>query len=365
MLGHELRNPLTPIVTALEILRRRGRNDDELELIDRQVSHLRRLVDDLLDVSRITRGKVELHTEHIELSVDRRAGRRSGAPAVPAKATAPDGRHRRARARRRRRSIAARAGVRQPAHQRREVQRRGHRGVSRRRSGAAIASSSQVRDQGEGIEPEMLDRVFDLFVQRGQPADRAQSGLGLGLTIVRNLITLHGGTVRAKSEGRGRGTVVVVDLPIAHELTMPSRAASRRAPPGAHFAPARRATFSSSTTMRMCERVSADSSACTAIKRRRRRRTVGAEDRRGTSAARRARRHRSAGNGRLRVRSAAAAHAADRTSTRRDHRLRPAVGPRAVARRGLRRASRQAGRHRHAAAAARVDRVAETPRGQL
>ena len=69
MLGHELRNPLTPIVTALEILRRRGRNDDELELIDRQVSHLRRLVDDLLDVSRITRGKVELHTEHIELSV--------------------------------------------------------------------------------------------------------------------------------------------------------------------------------------------------------------------------------------------------------------------------------------------------------
>ena len=84
----------------------------------------------------------------------------------------------------------------------------------------------QVRDQGEGIEPEMLDRVFDLFVQRGQPADRAQSGLGLGLTIVRNLITLHGGTVRAKSEGRGKGTMVVVDLPVAHALTIPMRRVS-------------------------------------------------------------------------------------------------------------------------------------------
>jgi CheY-like chemotaxis protein len=73
----------------------------------------------------------------------------------------------------------------------------------------------QVRDQGEGIEPEMLERVFDLFVQRLQPADRAQSGLGLGLTIARNLITLHGGTVRAQSDGAGRGTTIVVDLPAA------------------------------------------------------------------------------------------------------------------------------------------------------
>jgi CheY-like chemotaxis protein len=73
----------------------------------------------------------------------------------------------------------------------------------------------QVRDQGEGIEPEMLDRVFDVFVQRPQPADRARSGLGLGLTIARNLITLHGGTVRAESEGAGRGTTIVVDLPVA------------------------------------------------------------------------------------------------------------------------------------------------------
>src|SRR5262249_28273019 len=69
MLGHELRNPLAPIVTALELLRRRGRDDEELELIDRQVAHLRRLVDDLLDVSRITRGHVELHLEPIDIAM--------------------------------------------------------------------------------------------------------------------------------------------------------------------------------------------------------------------------------------------------------------------------------------------------------
>jgi CheY-like chemotaxis protein len=74
----------------------------------------------------------------------------------------------------------------------------------------------------------MLDRVFDLFVQRGQPADRAQSGLGLGLTIVRNLIALHGGSVRAQSEGRGRGTVLVVDLPLAPAV----RIRSNRTSPG-------------------------------------------------------------------------------------------------------------------------------------
>ena len=87
-----------------------------------------------------------------------------------------------------------------------------------------------MSDHGEGIEPEMLDRVFDLFVQRGQDADRAQSGLGLGLTIVRNLVTLHGGTVRAKSEGRGKGTVVVVEIPAVTAESPPSaRSSSDRA----------------------------------------------------------------------------------------------------------------------------------------
>lgn len=225
MLGHELRNPLTPIVTALEILRRRGRNDDELELIDRQVSHLRRLVDDLLDVSRITRGKVDLHTEHIELSLVATQAVEVARPLFQ---------------RKRQRltvDIAAR-GLVVDADPSRLVQafanlltnaaKFSDEGtevyLAAERQGDRVVT--QVRDQGEGIDPEMLDRVFDLFVQRGQPADRAQSGLGLGLTIVRNLITLHGGTVRAKSDGRGRGTVVFVDLPVAQELSAPARLVS-------------------------------------------------------------------------------------------------------------------------------------------
>jgi PAS domain S-box-containing protein len=225
MLGHELRNPLTPIVTALEILRRRGRNDDELELIDRQVSHLRRLVDDLLDVSRITRGKVELNTEHIELSL-------VAAQAVEVARPLFQRKRQRLTV-----DIAAR-GLVVDADASRLVQafanlltnaaKFSDEGTevflgAERRGDRIVAT---VRDQGEGIDPEMLDRVFDLFVQRGQPADRAQSGLGLGLTIVRNLITLHHGTVRALSEGRGQGTVVVVDLPIAPEAPAPSRRSS-------------------------------------------------------------------------------------------------------------------------------------------
>jgi PAS domain S-box-containing protein len=222
MLGHELRNPLTPIVTALEILRRRGRHDDELELIDRQVAHLRRLVDDLLDVSRITRGKVDLNTEHIELSLIAAQAVEVARPLFQRK-------------RQRLTVEMAARGLVVDADPSRLVQAFANLltnaakfsdentevFLSAERRGDRVIV--EVRDQGEGIEPEMLDRVFDLFVQRGQPADRAQSGLGLGLTIVRNLITLHGGTVRALSEGRGRGTVVVVDLPLAPAVMVPAR----------------------------------------------------------------------------------------------------------------------------------------------
>jgi CheY-like chemotaxis protein len=90
----------------------------------------------------------------------------------------------------------------------------------------------RVRDRGKGIEAEMLDRVFDLFEQRGQAADRAQSGLGLGLTIVRNLVTLHGGTVHAESDGPGKGTAVVIELPASIEASRPSaRSSADRARP--------------------------------------------------------------------------------------------------------------------------------------
>ena len=214
MLGHELRNPLSPIVSALEILRWNGRDDAELAVIERQVAHLRRLVDDLLDVSRITRGAVELHKERIELAAVAAQAMELARPLFEQKqqpvlmdiaahglmVDADPARLVQALA-----NLLTNAG--KYSEDRQEVffqaERQGDRIVV------------QVRDEGEGIAPEMIERVFDLFVQRPQPADRAQSGLGLGLTIARNLITLHGGTVRAQSEGEGRGTTIIVELPVA------------------------------------------------------------------------------------------------------------------------------------------------------
>jgi PAS domain S-box-containing protein len=238
MLGHELRNPLAPIVTALEILRRRGRDDEELELIDRQVAHLRRLVDDLLDVSRITRGRVELHMEPIDIAnvaaqaveVARPLFLRKRQPLrldIGTGLTVVGDHSRLVQAVA---NLLTNAGKFSDDEQ--EVR------LSAERSGQRVVIT--VTDQGEGIEPEMLDRVFDLFVQRGQPADRAQSGLGLGLTIVRNLVTLHGGTVRAKSEGRGKGTVVVVELPAAMASSQPfTRSPTDRARPVGESDPSR------------------------------------------------------------------------------------------------------------------------------
>ncbi|MQA89961.1 MAG: PAS domain S-box protein [Gemmatimonas sp.] len=214
MLGHELRNPLSPIVTALEVLRGKGYDDRELELIDRQVAHLRRLVDDLLDISRITRGKVELNLERTEFAVIAARAAEIARPLFQLKQQILQ-------------TDIARRGLSVHADPSRLVQafanlltnaaKYSEAGKEVYFGAARIGERIivQVRDEGEGIEPEMLERVFDLFVQRPQPVDRAQSGLGLGLTIVRNLITLHGGTVRAESAGPGKGTAVITELPAA------------------------------------------------------------------------------------------------------------------------------------------------------
>lgn len=220
MLGHELRNPLAPIVTSLEILSARGIADTELEVIRRQVSHLRRLVDDLLDVSSIAQGAVKLRMQPVELSV------------VAAQAVEVADPLFREKCQTLKVSIAPR-GLIVNADPSRLVQAFGnlltnaakYSKVGQEVQFAAERHSDRiavmVRDHGEGIEAEMLERVFEQFVQRPQPVDRAQSGLGLGLTIVRNLISLHGGTVRAESEGRGKGTTVFVDLPSALDATPP------------------------------------------------------------------------------------------------------------------------------------------------
>ncbi|HTI39046.1 MAG TPA: ATP-binding protein [Vicinamibacterales bacterium] len=214
MLGHELRNPLAPILTALQLLRLRGVQAGERErtIIERQVRHLVGLVDDLLDISRITRGKVRLSPVAAELSEAVAKGIELASPLleqhqhdlvidVPTRGFGvvadPD------RLAQVVSNLLTNAAKYTPPN-------------GQIRVSAALDEGEvvlRVRDTGIGIDPGMLPRVFDLFTQDGQAIDRAQGGLGLGLAIVRSLITLHGGSVVAASEGRGRGSEFIVRLP--------------------------------------------------------------------------------------------------------------------------------------------------------
>ncbi len=216
MLGHELRNPLSPILTALQLMKLRGDGGMEWErtVIERQVSHLTRLVDDLLDVSRIARGKVELKTEIVELAevvvraievasplLEQRAHvltldvPRAGLPveADPARLSQVVA------------NLLTNAARYTPPG--------GRVMVSAVAEGDSVAL--RVRDTGVGIEADVLPRLFEPFVQGRQEMDRPQGGLGLGLTIVRNLVERHGGSVEAHSDGPGAGSEFVVRLPLA------------------------------------------------------------------------------------------------------------------------------------------------------
>jgi signal transduction histidine kinase/DNA-binding response OmpR family regulator len=214
MLGHELRNPLAPIQTALQLMRLRGDQSlsNERRVIERQVEHVVRLVDDLLDVSRITRGKVELKRVEVELADVIAKAIEIAGPLVEEHAHILS-------------VDVPRTGLRVSADPVRMAQvfanlltnaakytgERGAIAIRATRDGAEVVA--RVTDSGVGIDPEMLPRVFEVFVQERQSLDRAQGGLGLGLTIVRNLVALHGGSVSAHSEGRGRGSEFVVRLP--------------------------------------------------------------------------------------------------------------------------------------------------------
>jgi signal transduction histidine kinase/CheY-like chemotaxis protein len=217
MLGHELRNPLAPIVTALQLMRLRG--DDTLHrertVIERQVNHLVRLVEDLLDVSRITRGKIELKRERIEMSEIVAKAIEMASPLIEQRqhqlvVNVP------------RLGLAVEAdSVRMGQvvanllnNAAKYTEPHGTLTIAATlEEGGRIAL--RVRDTGIGLSAEMLPRVFDLFVQEHQAIDRAQGGLGLGLAIVRVLVELHGGTVEARSEGQGRGSEFIVRLAAA------------------------------------------------------------------------------------------------------------------------------------------------------
>lgn len=220
MLGHELRNPLSPILSTLELMALRSPNAfiEERALIERQVKHMVRLVDDLLDVSRIASGKVLLSREHVELcDVVRNAvelvrplidaKRHTLTVGVPATGLVVDVDP--ARLAQVIANLLANAGKYTPA--------RGAISVTAERQGDRVML--QVQDNGIGISEEMLPRVFDLFTQERQALDRSQGGLGLGLAIVKTLVALHGGSVTATSAGNGRGSRFVVELPSAQVAT--------------------------------------------------------------------------------------------------------------------------------------------------
>ena len=216
MLGHELRNPLAPIQTALQLMRLRGQDTAEHErmVIERQVTHLTRLVDDLLDVSRITRGRVDLDRRPIEIAEVVARAIEVASPLleqrkhtldvhVPRRGLMVDGDAFR----------LAQVVANLLTNAAKYTESGGRITVHGDREDQDIVV--RVRDTGIGISREMLPRVFDLFVQERQALDRSHGGLGLGLTIVRNLVTLHDGSVTVNSEGLGRGSEFIIRLPAA------------------------------------------------------------------------------------------------------------------------------------------------------
>ncbi len=235
MLGHELRNPLAPIVTALHLMSLRSGNVAEKEraVIGRQVEHLTRLVDDLLDVSRIARGKIELRRARVELSeVVARAIETSSAlieqrrhaldVRVPRRGLVVDGDPAR----------LAQIVSNLLGNAAKYTNPNGHIAVTAEREGAEAVL--RVKDDGIGIAPDMLPRVFELFEQDSQSLDRSQGGLGLGLAIVRSLAILHGGSVTAQSEGEGRGSELLLRLPLASPVDEPVADSVAPPPPEVH-----------------------------------------------------------------------------------------------------------------------------------
>ena len=222
VLGHELRNPLAPILTALQLMDMRGEKSSirERAIIARQVKHMVGLVDDLLDVSRITRGKIHLEKKSVEMGAILANAIELASPLLEQRA------HRLV--------IEVPRGLRLQADPFRLAQvfsnlltnaakftePGGTITISATAEGHAVAV--RIADTGMGIDPLLLPRVFDAFAQGGQASNRPQGGLGLGLTIVKSLVVLHGGQVEAHSGGLGRGAEFVVRLPALIDREVPS-----------------------------------------------------------------------------------------------------------------------------------------------
>jgi PAS domain S-box-containing protein len=224
MLAHELRNPLAPIRNGVQIFRALAPPVPELqsaiEMIDRQVHQMTRLVDDLLDVSRITRGKIELRRERVELATIVNGAVEASRPLIDQRgheltvAIPPQPIHLDADLTR-----LSQVLMNLIHNAAKFIDRAGRIWVTAEREDDCVLI--RVKDTGIGIPAEMLPRIFDMFTQVDRSLERSEGGLGLGLTLVHRLVELHGGTVEARSEGLGKGSEFIVRLPVAVEIQDP------------------------------------------------------------------------------------------------------------------------------------------------
>ena len=216
-LAHELRNPLAPISNAVHLLRRpdgRRTADRMVEMVGRQVRQMVRLVDDLMDVSRITQGKLELRREQLALAEVLAMAVETSMPAIEA------GRHDLTVSLPEETLMLEADKVRLTQvfgnllnNAAKYTDRGGRIWLGARREGESVLVS--IRDTGIGIPAAKLPHVFEMFSQAHRDSARGQAGLGIGLTMVRSLVELHGGSVEARSEGPGRGSEFIVRLPLA------------------------------------------------------------------------------------------------------------------------------------------------------
>ena len=231
-LAHELRNPLAPIRNSLHILRTVNASDPAVgrvqDMMERQVAHMVRLVDDLLELSRISRGQIELKKERIGLSTIVEHAVEASMPfienhahqltvALPNEPLVVDGDLVR----------LAQVFANLLNNAAKYTQNGGRITLSARREGAMLVAS--VRDTGIGIPTEMLSRVFDMFAQVDSVLRRSQDGLGIGLNLVRSLVAMHGGSVEAHSDGLGQGSEFIVRLPLVEHLSLDTMCSVPRA----------------------------------------------------------------------------------------------------------------------------------------
>ncbi len=225
LLAHELRNPLASVRNAVGIMRLKGSEDPQVQwchdVVERQADQLKRLVDDLLDVSRITQGKIQLRLEPVDVETVIAGAVETSAPMINAqhhalRVTLPEApllvHGDASRLTQVVANLLTNAAKYQNEHGTIEL-------VAGRDGDEVVIA---VRDHGIGLSPEMLHEAFELFAQGERTPDRAQGGLGIGLSLVKKLVELHGGTVRAASDGPGCGSEFVVRLPRLPPTEAPS-----------------------------------------------------------------------------------------------------------------------------------------------